>query len=164
MCPYDYANRLASVSRNGTTLKTYTYDFSGLRLTATEGGVTTEYVYDLGGNIIAEASTNILTDNQTHVEGDTSGFSPYFAGVLSKTTTKAYQGQSSLQVVSDAINEGFHSLNAAALPAGTVVTGRARLWVPAGKQVRFGIRGKTPGGLNREPASITVAGNDDWQF
>ncbi|NLG84205.1 MAG: hypothetical protein GX493_06285 [Firmicutes bacterium] len=59
---YDYANRLVAgyrASREGgeagpeVEVKRYTYDFSGLRLTAISHGVTTEYLY-LGNDIIWE--------------------------------------------------------------------------------------------------------------
>ncbi|NLG85492.1 MAG: hypothetical protein GX493_13020, partial [Firmicutes bacterium] len=59
---YDYANRLIAVyraNREGGELgpevevKKYTYDFSGLRLSATSSGITTEYLY-LGNDIIWE--------------------------------------------------------------------------------------------------------------
>ena len=51
---YDYANRLAEVRKNGAVIAGYTYDFSGLRLTANGSGATAEYLY-LGNEIIWES-------------------------------------------------------------------------------------------------------------
>jgi len=54
---FDYEHRLISAGSSA-----YFYDGSGNRLRATHGGVETRYIYDLGGNLLAEAdaSNNII--------------------------------------------------------------------------------------------------------
>lgn len=59
---FDTAHRLAAV---GTT--TYAYDGLGQRLRATRDGVTTRYVYDANGNLLAEADgAGVLTRYYVH--------------------------------------------------------------------------------------------------
>ncbi len=50
---WDYEHRLTSV--NGTAAQ-YSYDGAGNRLKAVRGGVTTKYVYDQSGNLLAETN------------------------------------------------------------------------------------------------------------
>ena len=50
---YDYEHRLVSVWNS-----IYAYDGSGNRLRATHNGVQTRYIYDLSGNLLAEADVN----------------------------------------------------------------------------------------------------------
>jgi RHS repeat-associated protein len=50
---WDYRNRLTSVTENGATIATYTYDVMDRRITKSAAGSTTQFVYD-GDNVILE--------------------------------------------------------------------------------------------------------------
>ena len=58
---FDYEHRLKSIQQSAFSGQ-YFYDGKGNRLKAVRNGVTTKYVYDAGGNLIAEAdsSNNII--------------------------------------------------------------------------------------------------------
>jgi RHS repeat-associated protein len=53
---FDYEHRLATVS--GSLFANYYYDGKGNRLKAVRNGVTTYYIYDMNGNLLAEADGN----------------------------------------------------------------------------------------------------------
>jgi RHS repeat-associated protein len=60
---FDYEHRLKSIA--GTT--TFYYDGSGKRVKAVRGGAETRYVYDAGGNLLAEAnSSNVISKYFIH--------------------------------------------------------------------------------------------------
>jgi RHS repeat-associated protein len=50
---WDYRNRLTSVTENGATIATYTYDVMDRRIAKSASGSTTQFVYD-GDNVILE--------------------------------------------------------------------------------------------------------------
>jgi RHS repeat-associated protein len=54
---YDVENRQTGFTSTSNGSATYTYDGDGRRVTKTTGGVTTTYVYDAGGNLAAEYSS-----------------------------------------------------------------------------------------------------------
>jgi RHS repeat-associated protein len=51
---YDYRKRLASVSKNGTQVGVYGYDYLGQRVARQVGTQTTDYVFDEDGHLLAE--------------------------------------------------------------------------------------------------------------
>jgi len=53
---FDYEHRLTGIS--GTVNEQFAYDGAGNRLAVNRGGVITRYVYDINGNLIAEADAN----------------------------------------------------------------------------------------------------------
>jgi len=54
---YDVENRQTGFTSTSNGSATYTYDGDGRRVTKTTGGVTTTYVYDAGGDLAAEYSS-----------------------------------------------------------------------------------------------------------
>jgi RHS repeat-associated protein len=54
---YDVENRQTGFTSTSNGSATYTYDGDGRRVTKSTGGVTTTYVYDAGGNLAAEYSS-----------------------------------------------------------------------------------------------------------
>ena len=52
---YDSTDRLTEVRNGAATVATYLHNAAGQRVAKTVGGVTTHYLYDLGGNLIGEA-------------------------------------------------------------------------------------------------------------
>lgn len=51
---YDSTDRLASVSQGTAVLGSYRHNALGQRVSKTAGGVTTHFIYDLSGRLIAE--------------------------------------------------------------------------------------------------------------
>ncbi|BAV06167.1 YD repeat-containing protein [Filimonas lacunae] len=64
--------KIASITKNGNTIS-YTYDASGNRISKNAGDVTTFYVRDASGNVMAvyeqTASTNTLQQTENHIYG-----------------------------------------------------------------------------------------------
>jgi len=78
--------------------------------------------------MVEEGTTNLLTENQSSVETDTTGLTQYGSGVtLSKDTTVAWHGSASLKVVTDgsATLQGFFARIAGT--AGTAYSAQVRL-------------------------------------
>ena len=50
---YDSIGNITSISKNGTLIESYTYDYLNQLKTVTRGSDTYEYEYDNGGNILA---------------------------------------------------------------------------------------------------------------
>ena len=61
---WDEDGRLSAISENNTALGQYSYDFQGLRRSATRNGITTLFIYDNNGNVLAEVDEdgNILRE------------------------------------------------------------------------------------------------------
>jgi len=81
---YNYENRLLSTTAGGGM--TYAYDGTGNRLTKTAGGVTTKYVYDIGGSL-----PDIICDKDAG--GAITAYYVYGLGLISKIlpdTTASY--------------------------------------------------------------------------
>jgi RHS repeat-associated protein len=55
---YDAENRLYQVLTSGTVIATYVYDANGRRVRKTASGVTTDYIYNLSGNYVAQVSNS----------------------------------------------------------------------------------------------------------
>ncbi len=72
---FDYEHRLTGIS--GTVNNQFRYDGAGNRLEATRDGVVTRYVYDINGNLIAEADAN-NTITRYYIHG---------AGLMAMVTT-----------------------------------------------------------------------------
>jgi YD repeat-containing protein len=53
---YDDAGRLATVTRNGLAEASYGYDAFQRRVVKTAGGVTTHFLHDADGHLLAEAT------------------------------------------------------------------------------------------------------------
>ncbi|MBU3948143.1 MAG: hypothetical protein KJ826_07980 [Proteobacteria bacterium] len=63
---FDYDHRLKTIGSSYT----FTYDATGNRLKAVRNGVETRYIYDAGGNLIAEAdSNNVITRYYIYGQG-----------------------------------------------------------------------------------------------
>ena len=77
---FDYEHRLTGI--NGPTVnEQFRYDGAGNRLEVVRGGVVSRYVYDLSGNLIAEANdSNVITRYYIHGKGLLAMATP--AGVL----------------------------------------------------------------------------------
>lgn len=69
--------------------------------------------------MVEEGNNNILTPNQSSVETDTTGFSALSGATLSRTTSRAWNGTASLQVVTD----GSQSAQGAAASVTTSTNG-----------------------------------------
>ncbi len=66
---FDYEHRLTAISGQQTAFS-YSYDGKNNRLKAIRDGVTTKYVYDMNGNLLAEADVNnIITKYFIHGRG-----------------------------------------------------------------------------------------------
>lgn len=54
---YGDSNRLLGISLNGSAISSYQYNALGQRVTKVVGGDTTHFIYDLSGNLLAEADS-----------------------------------------------------------------------------------------------------------
>jgi len=64
---YDAENRMKSV--NNGAIATYTYDADGRRVRKVAGGVTTDFIYDLAGSVIAEKQGSTWTVGYIYLNG-----------------------------------------------------------------------------------------------
>ncbi len=72
-----------------------------------------------GQAVMVEAqNTNLLTENQSSIETDTTGFEAIINGIISKDTTEHYQGSASLRVQGSARYDGVKLSTASAVTAG----------------------------------------------
>jgi len=88
---YNQNNRLIQVKKNGTVLGEYNYNGMGQRILRTADGVTTIFVYDFDGNIIAESRPDgtltaeylyLLGNRIARVDVETETFSYYLNNYL----------------------------------------------------------------------------------
>lgn len=108
--------------------------------------------------LIEEGTTNLLTANQSSVETDTTGFAPRGAATITKDSTYAVHGNSSLKVVTSnvASSEGFYTTNTN-VTAGTTYT--ASVYLRGTGTVGVVIVNQNNVGLN----TVNVTLNDTWQ-
>ncbi len=66
---YDNMGNITSVSKNGTLIESYTYDYLNQLKTVTRGSDTYEYIYDNGGNILSIKRNGEVI--KTYAYGDT---------------------------------------------------------------------------------------------
>ena len=68
---YDATDRLAEIKQGAATVASYLHNAAGQRVAKTVGAAVTHYVYDLGGNLIAEADggTGAATAEYIALEG-----------------------------------------------------------------------------------------------
>jgi RHS repeat-associated protein len=66
---YDAENRLVSINNGCPSTLCYTYNAEGRRVRKTASGTTTEYIYDLGGNVVAEKVGTTWTVGYVYLGG-----------------------------------------------------------------------------------------------
>ncbi|WPX08154.1 hypothetical protein [Caldicellulosiruptor danielii] len=103
--------------------------------------------------LIERGTTNLLTDNQSSVETDTSGFSPYWDTSISRDTSKALIGSASIKVdTTSKANDGhaYHGVVVNSISttysANTYFIGSAYIWAPTGTQICISERVTTSSG------------------
>jgi RHS repeat-associated protein len=133
---YDGENRQATAKLNGVTT-TYTYDGEGRRVQkATSGGATTVYVYDAGGQLAAEYSSNppsqsatlYLTDDPlgstrlvSNAGGSPVGYDDYLP--FGEEIPSGTDGRGSLYYATDGVTQKFTGKERDAELAGSAMQG-----------------------------------------
>lgn len=123
--------------------------------------------------MVEEGTTNLLTANQSSVETDLSGITPYWDTVLSRDTSKAFIGAASVKVDTTTkagdghANHGviFDPNAVGTKPAGTYFVASAYAWIPSGVTVTISGRiNDASGAYLQEALGIrSFIGNDSWQ-
>jgi len=149
---------------DGNCYKYYS-DGNNFSIQASMSDGISSYVYLSSSNSYSLQGKNILVINQSNgtENGNTNGFEKYNGGTLT-SSDNPYFGEHSLRVDTYKNDDGFYVMSPFSdIVSGSKVTIQAMVWVPAGKAISFGIRGDI-GGIIREPASIKVNGDGEWQF
>jgi phage minor structural protein len=92
------------------------------------------------GIMVEEATTNILTANQSSVETDITGFTSGYntnpGATITRTTSEHYSGSASLKIDCTAFGHGFDIIPVAATPGNSYTT-KVRVKAPIGQPMRL---------------------------
>ncbi len=120
------------------------------------------------GIMIEERTTNLLTVNQSSVETDITGFTSSIgavnSGTMTRTTTKAWQGNASLKIDTTALSEYQGASVLANGVASKWYNGTAYVWVPSGVQIQVGLWDALNGINGGDFSDVKmIIGNNAWQ-
>ncbi|HEX7022643.1 MAG TPA: hypothetical protein VF171_07285, partial [Trueperaceae bacterium] len=113
---------------------------------------------------VEEPTTNLLTANQSSVETDATGFSPFNGATISRVTTEFWHGQASLQVVlpGSQANEGVQFSPISVSPSNPY-TVTVHVKASAGATLRVVLQEHDSSGGFINASTVNFVGTGDWQ-